>query len=174
MNNSINNSPINFQAKMILFDDLENKVRLKKIAKEFEAKTAKKYPQYEVQLGRPGYPPKRDNLEIAIDRGISDYLIARVHILKKDATEKLMELSDNEIIQKLIKLLGLVKKHDNLMDNINKDVVKIESKYGVELDGKLFDEIYDAVGYKVNSEILEKISKDSIFSDYAESQHIFN
>ena len=71
MNNSINNSPINFHAKMTLYNDLAQNVRLQKIAKEFEAKTQKRFPQYEIGLQRPG-DLSHDKLEIAIDRGISD------------------------------------------------------------------------------------------------------
>lgn len=173
MNNSINNSPISFQAKMILADDLAKNVRLQKIAEKFEAKTAKKYPKYELCLQRPE-DLSQDKLEIAIDRGISDDLSLRQHILTPNATENFMKLSDNKIIQKLTKLLSIVKKRDNLWENFGNDVGKVERKYGIEFDQHTYDTMLDDAIDQIGSKNREKLSKDTILSDFVESHHIFD
>jgi len=171
MNNSINNSPISFQAKMTLADDLAKNVRLQKIAKAFEAKTQKRFPEYEIALQRPE-DLSQDKLEIAIDRSISDDLSLRQHILTPNATEKFMKLSDNQIIQKLTKLLGIVKKRDNVWENFGNDVAKVEKKYGIEFDQGTYDSMLDDAIDQIGSKNREKLSKDNILSDFVESHHI--
>lgn len=171
MNNSINNSPINFQAKMTLYNDLAQNVRLQKIAKEFEAKTQKRFPQYEIGLQRPE-DLSHDKLEIAIDRGISDDLSVRFHVLTPNATEKFMKLSDNQIIQKLTKLLGMVKKRDNVWEKFSSDVRKVEKKYGIEFNQETYDMMFDDAIDQVCLINHEKLSKDTILSDFVESHHI--
>lgn len=172
MNNSINNSPISFQAKMTLAGDLAKNVRLQKIAKAFEEKTAKKYPKYELSLQRPE-DLSQDKLEIAIDRGISDDLSLRQHILTPNATKKFMKLSDNQIIQKLTKLLGIVKKRDNVWGgNFGNDVAKVEKKYGIEFDQSTYNSMLDDAIEQIGSKNREKLSKDTILSDFVESHHI--
>ena len=166
------NNYVNFKAKVSLVDDLAKNTRLQKIAKELEAKTAKKYPEYEMILGRPE-DLSQDKLSIVMNRGVNDDLTYREHTLTSKATEKFMNLSDNGIIQKLVKLLGIVKKHDNYHDNIANDIAKLESKYGVEFDQDLFERIYNITEDKVNSTNFEKISKDSVLSDYENSFNIF-
>lgn len=174
MNNSINNSPINFQAKMTLFNDLAKNTRLQKIAKEFEEKTAKKFPQYELQLRRWELSPNQDKVSIAINRGISDDLSLREFVLNEHGVEKLMKLSDNKIIQKLTKLLGMVKKHDKFLDGFENDVAKLEKKYGVEIDQDSSYTIYKESLEQIQTENLKKIIKDPVLSEYAESWNIFN
>ena len=171
MNNSINNSPISFQAKMTLADDLAKNVRLQKIAKAFEEKTAKKYPKYKLSLQRPE-DLSQDKLEIAIDRGTGDDLSLRQHILTPNATEKFLKLSDNQIIQKLTKLLGIVKKRDKVWENFGDDVAKVEKKYGIEFDQGTYNSMLDDAIDQIGSKNREKLSKDTILSDFVESHHI--
>ena len=171
MNNSINNSPINFQAKMTLYNDLAQNIRLQKIAKKFEAKTQKRFPQYEIGLQRPE-DLSNDKLEIAIDRGISDDLSERVHVLTPNATEKFMKLSDNQIIQKLTKLLGMVKKRDNVREKFSDDVIKLEKKYGIEFNDETYDMMFGDAIDQVSLINHAKLSKDTILSDFVESHHI--
>lgn len=171
INNSINNSPINFKAKMTLYNDLAKNVRLQKIAKEFEAKTQKRFPQYEIALQRPE-DLSQDKLEIAMDRGIGDDLSVRFHVLTPNATEKFMKLSDNQIIQKLTKLLGIVKKRDNVWENFSNDVGKVERKYGIEFEQETYDKMLDDAIDQIGSINREKLSKDTILSDFVESHHI--
>lgn len=169
-----NNSNVNFQAKMSLADDLAKNLRLQKIAKEFEERTAKKYPQYEIQLRRWEGSRNQDKVSIAIDRGISDDLTMREHVLNERGFEKLMTLSDNKIIQKLTKLLGIVKKRDQFLDSFENDVAKLEKKYGVEIDPDSSFTIYKESLEQIQTENLKQISKDPILSEYAEGYNIFN
>ena len=172
MNNTINNTSINFQAKMSLADDLAKNIRLQKISKAFEEKTAKRYPQYELQLRRPD-DLSQDKLEIAIDRGVNDDLVLREHVLTPNATEKFMKLSDNKIIQKLTKLLSIVKKRDTYQDNIGHDIGKLESKYG-ELEQLTYEAILEDTEQNLKAKNLEKLSKDPILSDYTDSWNILS
>ena len=142
-----------------------------KIAKAFEEKTAKNYPKYELSLQRPE-DLSQDKLEIAIDRGIGDDLSLRQHILTPNATEKFMKLSDNQIIQKLTKLLGIVKKRDNVWENFGNDVAKVEKKYGIEFDQSTYNSMLDDAIDQIGSKNREKLSKDTILSDFVESHHI--
>ena len=52
----------------------------------------------------------------------------RFHVLTPNATEKFMKLSENQIIQKLTQLLGMVKKCDNVWEKFSSDDRKVEKK----------------------------------------------
>ena len=166
-----NNSNINFSAKLSLVGDLAKSSRWQKIAKEFEAKTSKEFPNYElsVSVDNPEYMNK---FFIAIDRGESDDLCMRGHILNDKATEKILRLSENKVIKKLTKLLNIVKNRDDFMDAIPFKMAKIEEVLGIDLSQKTYDLIYDLTRYDVNSKNRKILSRDSVLSKYHDSFNI--
>lgn len=166
-----NNNNVNFQAKMFLMNrTLENSARWQKIAEKFEAKTAKNYPEYEMELFKFA---KSGRFSITIDRGSSDDLCPRKYALAPSALEKLMQLSDNKIIQKLTKLLDIVKKRDKMMDQLPDDIAKLEKKYGIQLDQNSYDRVSNTIQDKVNSANYLEIAKDDILSGFVYETNIF-
>ena len=83
-----------------------------------------------------------------------------------------MKLSDNQIIQKLTKLLGMVKKRDNVWEKFSSDVRKVEKKYGIDFNQETYDMMFDDAIDQVCLINHEKLSKDTILSDFVESHHI--
>lgn len=163
-----NNNNMNFQAKMFLSGKtLKNSTRWQKIAEKFEEKTVKRFPEYEMEVFK-----NSDEFVIYIDRGSDDDLCLREHILSSTATDNLMKLSDNKIIQKLTKLLDIVKKRDTMMDQLPNDIAKLEKKYGIQLDQNSYDRVSDTIQDKVNSANYVRIAKDNILSDYVDSTNI--
>lgn len=166
-----NNNNVNFQARMFLSGNmLEKSPRWQKIAEEFEAKTAKKFPKYEMEVIKFA---SSKNLSIAIDRGVGDDLSLRTHTLSASATKKFLELPDNKIIQKLTQLLKLTKKRDKMMNQLPNDIAKLEKKYKMELNQREYESMVEPIQKSVLRENYVKIQEDPILSDYTESSNIF-
>lgn len=164
-----NNNNVNFQARMFLSGKtLKNSTRWQKIAEKFEEKTAKRFPEYEMEVFK-----NPDEFVIYIDRGPDDDLRLRGHILSSTATDNLMKLSDNKIIQKLTKLLDIVKKRDTMMDQLPDDIAKLEKKYKIELNQREYESMFEPIQKNVLRENYVKIQEDPILSDYTESSNIF-
>lgn len=169
-----NNNNVNFQARMFLSGKtLKNSTRWQKIAEKFEEKTAKRFPEYKMELFQDNRFFSTDRLSISIDRGSSDDLCLREHILTPAATDNLMKLSDNKIIQKLTKLLNIVKKRDKMMDQLPDDIAKLEKKYKIELNQREYESMVEPIQESVLRENYVKIQEDPILSDYTESSNIF-
>lgn len=155
----------NFTARLDLSNIKLNKRKWNSVAQMFEAKTQKD--AYTFQIS--------DNSKRIDIYALSDVNNDIEHscLLSNDGTQKLMELPEEKITQKLIKLLNVFKHQDKTRADSVEFLEKFEKsdKYGT-LNSPHYengDSIYDRVFYpildKMKADRASAMSKDSIFRD---------
>ena len=165
-NNYQQNQNTNFKAKLKLEGLYNQSSRWQTIAKDFETKTAKKFPEYGVKLQEMS----KNKMTIFLDPKPQHGVYLHKHTLSEKATSKLINLPDNEVINKLMILLNACKKRDKLVNGLPNDIAKLEKKYNIKLDQKsLIDSWKEIVCVDNHCDI----SADDILSDYTASSYTF-
>ena len=160
------NQNTNFKAKLKLEGLYNQSSRWQTIAKDFETKTAKKFPEYGVKLQEMS----KNKMTIFLDQKPQDEVYLHIHTLSEEATSKLINLPNNEVINKLMILLNMCKRRDKLVNELPNDIAKLEKKYNIKFDQKsLIDSCEDSVC--VDNYI--DISTDDILSDYTATSNTF-
>ncbi len=154
-----NNSNLNFTANMYIDKSVKDTRRWHCIANDVQEKT-KTSPEYEIRLFQEG-----DKFEIYVDRGRRDDLTTREFLLTEYGSKALTNLSDQQVTQKIKKMLNLVKAYDKAYDNLPDDIGKLERKYGVELSQNSYDSVSDAVYTAVARDAFNKMYDDAVLSD---------
>ena len=162
--NSINNSNLNFTAKMDVSGIRFNKARWKKIANVFENET-KNIPDQEIHIYNRtagSYSPR------AIDVSSSSYGASMSLDMDADMAKKFQELPDSKIIAKLKKLAKInvkndkiLKAHDNFCDHLNKNIL---DEYESDLS---------IMAYRsVTENAWNLLSKDNILKNFSLDGHL--
>ena len=159
--NSIDNNQTNFQAKLQLSKSLKTP-RWNNIAKEFESQTTNA-PDFLVRLTKEG---RCNGMLISICKENDKNFFLLNHALKLSGTDKLMNLDDSSIIQKLMKLLNIAKENDKLLNNLPKDIQNLEQEYGVKFTHEEASFISSNIKCKAWRKLESIIKEDDILSKY--------
>ena len=118
---SISNN-INFKAKLNVSELKVNKERWAKIAKEFQSQT-KKYPKEEFSLSDGGY-----YIYFARTKNGEQVRHSDWSNMQRQLFDKLEQLSDSELVNKLKRLFNIQRN----IDNMEKETVDFFYKYGFD------------------------------------------
>jgi len=164
------NQNTNFKAKLKLEGSYNESPRWQTIAKDFETKTAKKFPEYNVKLQEL----PENKMKICLDKNPDvDRFYLHEHTLSEDATKELVDLPNNKIINKLTKLLNLCKGWDKLTSELPDDIEKLGKKYGLALDSDFCDKVTESFEEVLLNDNYVEIYCDDILSDYIATSNTF-
>ena len=158
--NPINNNQTSFGAKMQVSGAL-NKARWSNIAKEFEAKTSS-VPDYKVELKEA----LNAGLMVSVLKEGDKKINLLEHVFSLGGTDKLLDLSDNSITQKIMKLLDIAKYNYKVITEIPNDIQKLENEYGIKIDDRTRCSLETTIRWEANDKIRAAINDDPILSDY--------
>lgn len=158
--NNINS--VNFEARLLIEKPIKNVNRWNKIAKNFATKTSD-FADYDCFI----LENKLENLTLGIKDFNKDRIFDEIHpyklILSLKGTESLLNLSDDEIIDKFKFLLSLIKK--------NKEVLKTEpytkesrASYEPLYSNTSFESVLDSVHRYNASQNQRTIEKDPVLA----------
>lgn len=162
---AVNNNRQNFTAHLDLTNIKLNKKRWNNISKMFEEKTQKTPYTFELsdsnrQLDIYAFPEDFDDVEHSCT-------------LTKEATTKLLEASDEKVMQKLIKLLNIFNHQDTTRKTAIEFLNKLEKddKYGTltfpyyKNGDSIYDRIFFPVIDKMKADRMAATERDTIFKD---------
>lgn len=155
--NSISNdysNNLNFTAKMDVRKVVLNKARWQRIANLFEEKT-QNYPNDSLEVTE--LPCAISLYGINSKTGV-DYSADFIGVLM----DKMMNMSDGQIVSKFKKILSISNKKGRLFEKTQKFIDSISNKKGSELDEY---KIWDAVIDKGAQDAKNAIKKDSFLKD---------
>ena len=157
------NNNINFTAKLNIKELKGNKERWAKIAQEFQSQT-KKYPKEEFSISDGDY-----YIDFARTKNGKQVRGSAWSCMERQLFEKLEQLSDSELVNKLKRLFNIQRN----IDNMEKDTVDFFYKYGLDKSNvpeKAETNLWNAM-FDGKDALIERHLKNDKFL-YANREHI--